>query len=208
MSKAKNNYYVVWEGRKPGIYASWKDCEAQVKGFQGAKYKGFPTRDAAQIAWHGEPSDYIGKKGASQKPLFGPGGPLPNSFCVDAACSGNPGLVEYRCVKTRSGAQVFHQGPYKHGTNNIGEFLALVHALSYFKKKGITETIYSDSVNAMSWVKKKKCNSKLKKTKDNERLFELVEKAEYWLANNEYSNKVLKWDTKNWGEIPADFGRK
>ena len=161
MSKAKNKYYVVWKGRKPGIYASWKACEAQVKGFQGAKYKGFPTKAAADDAWKRNPEDYIGNKAITQKPLFGPGGPIPESFCVDAACSGNPGLVEYRCVHTQSRKQIFHQGPFEQGTNNVGEFLALVHALSYFKKKGIDTPIYSDSINAMSWVKKKKCRTKL-----------------------------------------------
>ena len=208
MSKPKNNFYVVWQGRKPGIYTSWKACEEQVKGFQGAKYKGFPTKAAAYTAWESSPEDYIGKNTDTQKPLFGPGGPNPDSYCVDAACSGNPGVVEYRCVHTKSGTQIFHQGPFDHGTNNIGEFLALVHALSYFKTKGINEPIYSDSVNAMSWVKKKKCRTKLARDDRNTRLFDLVDKAEYWLENNTYTNKILKWDTANWGEIPADFGRK
>ena len=208
MSKTKNKFYVVWQGRKPGLYSSWKACEEQVKGFQGAKYKGFPTKVSAQAALESRPEDYIGKNAGTQKPLFGPGGPNPDSYCVDAACSGNPGAVEYRCVQTQSGKQVFHQGPFEQGTNNIGEFLALVHALSYFKTKGIDEPIYSDSVNAMSWVKKKKCRTKLGRNDCNIRIFELVDKAEYWLENNTYTNKILKWDTANWGEIPADFGRK
>jgi len=208
VSKTRNKFYVVWEGRKPGIYSSWKDCEAQVKGFQGAKYKGFPTQISAQNAWKESPDAYIGKPGVSQKLLFGPGGPIPESYCVDAACSGNPGPVEYRGVHTKSGKQIFHQGPFEQGTNNVGEFLALVHALSCFSKRGITDPIYSDSVNAMSWVKKKKCRTKLARSDRNARLFDLVDKAEYWLENNSYDNKILKWDTANWGEIPADFGRK
>jgi ribonuclease HI len=208
VSKTKNKFYVVWKGRKTGIFASWKECEDQVKGFQGAKYKGFPNKAAAKAAWKSKPEDYIGKTAASQKPLFGPGGPEPNSYCVDAACSGNPGMVEYRGVFTMTGKQIFHQGPFEHGTNNIGEFLALVHALSYFKKKGIAEPIYSDSINAMSWVKKKKCRTKLEREDRNTRLFDLVDKAEHWLVTNTYTNKILKWDTANWGEIPADFGRK
>ena len=39
-------------------------------------------------------------------------------------------------------------------------------------------------------------------------LFELIDRAENWLKTNHYSNKILKWDTPLWGEIPADFGRK
>ena len=60
----------------------------------------------------------------------------------------------------------------------------------------------------MGWVKKKKCNTKLKKTSKNARIFELVTRAEHWLKNNTYNTKVVKWETKAWGEIPADFGRK
>lgn len=208
MSKPRNKFYVVWKGREPGIYTTWETCEMQVKGFQGAKYKAFPTKAAAQAAWKDKYEDHIGKNAAVQKLLFSPGGPIPDSYCVDAACSGNPGIVEYRCVHTRSGKQIFHQGPFAQGTNNIGEFLALVHALSFFKKKGISAPIYSDSVNAMSWVKKKKCRTKLGREERNVRLFDLVDQAERWLENNTYPNKILKWDTANWGEIPADFGRK
>jgi len=208
VSKQRNKFYVVWHGHKPGIYTSWESCEAQVKGFPGAKYKGFPTKSAAQAAIKRAPEDYLGKKTEPQKLLFVPGGPNPDSYCVDAACSGNPGTVEYRCVHTKSGQQIFHQGPYEQGTNNIGEFLALVHALSYFKKGRIDAPIYSDSVNAISWVKKKKCRTRLEQSDRNTKLFELISKAEYWLENNTYTNKILKWDTANWGEIPADFGRK
>ena len=55
--------------------------------------------------------------------------PLPNevianAWAVDAACSGNPGPMEYQCIDLQTGAQVFHYGPI-HGTNNIGEFLAI-----------------------------------------------------------------------------------
>ncbi|MCW8980269.1 MAG: ribonuclease H, partial [Altibacter sp.] len=68
--------------------------------------------------------------------------------------------------------------------------------------------IYTDSRIAMGWVKRKKCNTKLKQTAKNAYLFELVSRAEQWLKNNSYSTKIVKWETKAWGEIPADFGRK
>jgi ribonuclease HI len=203
-----SKYYVVWKGRKPGIYTSWEDCEAQVKGFQGAQYKAFPTKAAAQAAFKGRYEDFKGKSAALQTPVFALNGPILDSYCVDAACSGNPGRVEYRCVHTRSGEEVFHQGPFARGTNNIGEFLAIVHALALFKVKGVSEPIYSDSVNAMLWVKRKRCRTKLERDARNTRLFDLVDQAEAWLEENTYANKILKWDTANWGEIPADFGRK
>ena len=74
--------------------------------------------------------------------------PLPmevtaNAWAVDAACSGNPGPMEYQAIDLATGAQVFHFGPL-HGTNNIGEFLAIVHALALLDRQGVTgKTIYS-----------------------------------------------------------------
>lgn len=131
------------------------------------------------------------------------------SWSVDAACSGNPGKMEYQGVVTDSKALLFHFGPVPGGTNNIGEFLALVHALAQLQKEGKTKLpIYTDSRTAMAWVRKKKANTKLKPTSKNAPLFQLIRRAEQWLKNTKYSNPILKWDTDRWGEIPADFGRK
>jgi ribonuclease HI len=127
---------------------------------------------------------------------------------VDAACTGNPGPMEYRCVHTSTGKQLFHQGPFENGSNNIGEFLAIVHALALFKKRGIDAPIYSDSETALSWVKKKRCKTKLIKDESNTIIFDLIARADNWLVENPYDNTLLKWDTNAWGEIPADFGRK
>ena len=138
--------------------------------------------------------------------------PLPlevqaESLAVDAACSGNPGPMEYRGVYLRTGQVVFHFGPV-HGTNNIGEFLAIVHALALMKQKGVNMPIYSDSRNAILWVKQKKCKTKLERTPRTEELYQLIERAEKWLKENKYTTPILKWDTSRWGEVPADFGRK
>ena len=139
--------------------------------------------------------------------------PLPmevtaNAWAVDAACSGNPGPMEYQCIDLATGAQVFHFGPV-HGTNNIGEFLAIVHALALMKQKGICMTIYSDSRNALAWVKHKKCKTKLERTAKTEELFQMIERAENWLKTHTYADiPILKWETEQWGEVPADFGRK
>lgn len=132
---------------------------------------------------------------------------IDNSLAVDAACSGNPGPMEYRGVHIASRQEVFHFGPTK-GTNNIGEFLAIVHGLALLKQKGFDMPIYSDSVNAISWVRQKKCKTKLSRTAETEELFKLIERAEKWLRENTYTTRILKWETKEWGEIPADFGRK
>lgn len=129
------------------------------------------------------------------------------AWAVDAACSGNPGPMEYRGIDLATGQEVFRYGPV-HGTNNIGEFLAIVHALALLKQLGQNKTIYSDSYNAILWVNKKRCKTTLKRDACTERLFQVIERAELWLKNNIIQCPVLKWDTQKWGEIPADFGRK
>ena len=135
-------------------------------------------------------------------------GAINNSIAVDAACSGNPGMMEYRGVYLRTGKEIFHFGPI-FGTNNIGEFLAIVHGLALLKQKGFHDMpIYSDSVNAQLWVRKKKCKTTLERNERTEELFRLIERAETWLHNNTWKNRIIKWPTDQWGEIPADFGRK
>ena len=90
----------------------------------------------------------------------------------------------------------------------MGEFLALVHALAHMKKNNDTRSIYSDSKIAISWIRDKTSRSNIQETENNKEVFELMERAEKWLISNEFTNKILKWETKAWGEIPADFGRK
>ncbi len=130
------------------------------------------------------------------------------AWAVDAACSGNPGPMEYRCVDLQTGQQVFHFGPVQ-GTNNIGEFLAIVHALALLDSRGITDKIvYSDSYNAILWVSKKRCKTTLARNPQTEPLYQIIARAEQWLKTHRVTTPVLKWDTRQWGEIPADFGRK
>lgn len=204
----KPKFYVVWKGRQTGIFDTWEACEAQVKGFEGAQYKAFPSRAAAERALRGRYADYAGKPASSGEWLLAPQPPLPGSYCVDAACSGSPGRLEYRGVETDTGRQIFRQGPYEHGTNNLGEFLAIVHALAWLKQRGSAAPIYSDSETALAWVRQKKCKTGLLPDEKNAPLFDLIARAEQWLAENDYPNPLLKWDTAAWGEIPADFNRK
>ena len=151
----------------------------------------------------------VNKSSAVNKSLKSKNAILWDSISVDAACSGNPGLMEYQGVDTKTKEKIFHQGPFLMGTNNIGEFLAIVHALAFFKQKGLyNRPIYSDSVTAMGWVKKKKANTKLEQNAKTAKLYELIQRAENWLKQNSYSNPIIKWETEDWGEIPADFGRK
>lgn len=203
---------MVWFGNPAGIYDSWKECQRSIKGVPGAQYKSFLTFNEAKIAYNKEYADYKGKstkkKSLSKEELKKIGDPNLYTISVDAASSGNPGIMEYRGVDTQTHQQLFHQGPFQQGTNNVGEFLALVHGLAYLKQQKSDRKIYSDSKIAIGWVKKKKYNTKLKQTPKNKKVFELLNRAEDWLKSNAYTTVIIKWETKAWGEIPADFGRK
>ncbi len=207
---AKQKYYVVWKGNKPGIYTSWDECKKHIAGFTGAVYKSFEDKTIAEKAFKSKPHLYIGNKinPFSSKANNTVGRPIKNSISVDAACSGNPGVLEYKGVKTATKEELFHLGPFPEGTVNLGEFLALVHGLAFLKKHNSSLPIYTDSITAMKWVRVKKINTKLERTSKNEELFKLVDRGIEWLQNNEYSNPIIKWETSVWGEIPADFGRK
>lgn len=209
MANNKKKYYVVWKGVNPGIYDSWIDCQLQIKGYDGAQYKSFATKEEAESALGSSAFRYIGKNAVKKEesPRKLPDGFDMNCLAVDAACSGNPGPMEYRGVYLLTGQEIFHFGPV-YGTNNIGEFLAIVHALALMKQKDINMPVYSDSRNALSWVKQKKCKTKLERSPRTEALFQLIERAENWLKKNEYTIPLLKWNTDQWGEVPADFGRK
>jgi ribonuclease HI len=213
---AKQKYYVVWKGSEPGIYESWEEAKARIDGWPGAKYKSFATLDQARQAYDAGHEAFIGAsanttkgKEAQHKINLPPETLLRPAWGVDAACSGVPGPVEYRGVDLETGKMIFQQGPYPGGSNNIGEFLAIVHALALLAKKGDhTTAIYTDSKVAMGWVKQKKTKTTIKRRQDNAKLFELLERAEQWLRTHSYSNPIKKWLTDEWGEIPADYGRK
>ncbi len=208
----KQKYYVVWFGNPTGVFDSWEKCKKAITGITGAQYKSFPTLAEAKVAYNKEYKDYKGvntkKKILSAEELKKIGQPNLYSIAVDAASSGNPGIMEYRGVDTQTTKPLFHQGPFQQGTNNVGEFLAIVHGLAFLKKNNSDRIMYTDSKIAMGWVKLKKCNTKLKPTSKNKTLFDLIGRAENWLKENTYTTKIIKWETKAWGEIPADFGRK
>ena len=212
---AKNKFYVVWQGRTPGIYESWEACEKEITGVKGAKYKSFPNRLTAESAFKEGPDAYWGKEVTPVIDLSAAKEqPVSPAIAVDAACSGNPGKMEYQGVlvdfatQPATSVKLFKSPLFENGTNNIGEFLAIVHALALQKQKHLSYPIYSDSVNALLWIRQKKCKTKLQPNAKNEYLFQLIARAENWLRNNAIEVPVLKWKTEIWGEIPADFGRK
>ena len=208
---AKRKFYVVWKGHKTGVFTSWNECKRHIDGFKDAEYKSFLSEAEANTAYAKSYNDYKGKN--TKKPLLTAverkaiGEPIMNSIAVDGACN-NKGDAEYKGVYTDTKTELFLEGPFKEGTNNIMEFLALVHALAFCKKHKIDLPIYSDSRIAINWVQKKYINTKVNKSANNKKIFELIDRALKWLKTNSYPNKILKWETKAWGEIPADFGRK
>lgn len=216
MAGNRSKWYVVWVGTEPGVCDSWAECEARVKGYPGARYKAFNNQEDAVMAFrnggddemallraiaHHDPVVHVNYEAIPEI--------VKESIAVDGACSGNPGMMEYRGVDVMTGAELFHQGPFPDATNNIGEFLALVHALAFFHNTNQPHiAIYSDSRTAMAWVRNRKCNTKLERTERNARVFELIARAEHWLNTHTPMNRIIKWETDKWGEIPADFGRK
>lgn len=206
--------YVVWKGKVPGVYENWNECRRQIDGYQGALYKSFNSRELAEKAFSGNAFDYLKKDSRSLEFENNPelikavGRPVPASISVDAAASGNPGRMEYRGVYTATGKELFRSKVFPIATINIGEFLALVHALAYLHQQKSSIPVYSDSRNAMKWVREKRIRTKLIRDRETEDLFQIVDRALVWLRDHECPNEILKWKTEYWGEIPADFGRK
>lgn len=218
VNKKQKKYYVVWNGRNTGVYDNWDDAKRQVENYSGARYKSFATEAMAREAFENGPSAYLGHaperpahhaQSASLPGMEAPSQPLTAAIAVDAACSGNPGVMEYRGVSMWDRREIFHQ-KYAVGTNNVGEFLAIVHALALIKQKGCEGrlSIYSDSKIAIGWVRKGRCRTKLEYTPLTAELFDVVRRAERWLADNAIRTPIIKWPTELWGEVPADFGRK
>lgn len=213
MSK-KQKFYVVWKGRKPGVFDNWKDCQKQIEGFQNAVYKSFESQEAAKIAFLSPYQNYIGPNalpiqsglllGLITQPIL----PILPSIVVDGACSSAGGIAEYQGKDLQTNQILFHNGPFTKATNNMVEFLAIAHALVYCKENNLNLPIYSDSKIAINWIIKKKYNTAEPKILANYPLFDLADQACDWLKTNNYPNKILKWQTKLWGENPADFGRK
>lgn len=212
MGAKKAKYYVVWNGRQTGVFDSWDTCKASIDAFPKAQYKSFETKQEAESAFKEKPEKHIYKKvndaETANKPLSASNKIIYPSIAVDAACSSHSLKMEYQGVDALTKTVIFHRGPFLDGTNNVGEFLAIVHALALLKKHNSDIPIYSDSRIAINWVKKKRHASELKPTSNNNDIFELLDRAEQWLRENKYKNKILKWETKAWGENPADFGRK
>lgn len=137
-----------------------------------------------------------------------------NALCVDASCTGNPGVMEYRAVDLKARKEVFRSPIYSMGTNNLGEFLAIYDAIRYIenleKKRSKTkyECIFSDSETAIAWMRSKKIKTTLKYTKETKELLTKVQDAITRIKTHDFTIPIRKRETEIRGEIPADFDRK
>lgn len=197
-------YYVVWKGRRPGIYDSWEACKAQVDGFPNARFKAFPTLNIARRALE------LGPRAAELPTWFlaEPGPEVP-SVAVDAAASQAHGPVLYRGVVLlpEGHTKLLFEGQLPEATVNAGEFVALVEALCRLHEQGCVLPVYTDSRVALTWYQKGGPPEKVRRAWS-EALRRAVEDAAAWLAAHPGPWDVRFWDTPNWGENPADFGHK
>lgn len=209
-------YYVVWAGHSTGIFDTWEECKAQIEGFPGAKYRSFPSQEEAVQAYRGRPEEHLGLMRAlaeRKKTEIVNYEAIPeirlNAIAVDGACAKNPGPMEYRGVLVGTGQEIFHIGPLEGGTNNIAEFLAIIHCAAWLHQhRDFSTPIYTDSRTALAWVRKRASNTTITPSPKNAKVREVLARANAWIKNNDIVNPLLKWDTESWGEIPADFGRK
>ncbi|BCX05707.1 MAG: ribonuclease H [Candidatus Roseilinea sp.] len=202
-----SKFYVVWKGRAPGVYDTWSEARAQVEGFAGARYQSFPNRAQAEAAF-GAGDIMRGERAVPPSRLDQLPAKVRTGYAVDAAWNARSKVMSYRGVEIATGKEIFRDGPFEDATNNVGEFLAVVHALAWLKERDSRAPIYTDSNNAILWVAQGRCQTTLTRTPRNGTLFERIAQAERWLDEHEYCNAVLKWRTHEWGENPADFGRK
>lgn len=220
-------YYVVWKGNATGVFDSWEEAQVQVSGYPDAQYRAYKTmeeaveafrngydqtslikevqKQVAELNRQGHSIEWVPAQQTAVNPYKEV---VRRSIAVDGACGGNPGPGEYRGVFVETGQELFHFGPIEGATNNIMEFLAIVHGLGFLEKQKLYIPIYSDSATAQSWIRAGKCKTTIVPDPSNQRLFELIKRAEDWLRTHAFRVNIYKWDTKAWGEIPADFGRK
>lgn len=216
MGRGSARVYAIFMPLKwKGVYYTWEDCQKALSDCKnGHSFASFKTVQEAQEALRCGSLRAYKEKAASRKIWLEPTSTgekvvLP-CLVVDAACSGAPGPTEYRGVVLPDGHEAFRHGPYKNGTNNIGEYLAIVTGLRWLESNSLAFPLYSDSACAIGWVKTHgTCNSHCEAI--GPELKQLIERAESWMrgpTKDKMLQRVRKWKTDELGEIPADFGRK
>ena len=202
---SKKKFYVVWRGKKPGIYTSWQVCKRQIDGFEKSAYKSFSTLAQAELAFKNKYEDYIGKKPLPKKitkiDLQKYGKPILESISVDAACSGNPGPGGWGAVIfDKENNQKNISGNEKNTTNNRMELLAAIMALKKIKNNSDV-VIYTDSIYVKNgiteWVLKWKENGWKNSNKEPVKNKDLWEKLDNLCEQNTINWKWVKGHASN-----------
>ena len=156
-------FYVVWAGRKTGVFTDWPTAHQYVDKFPGAKFKSFATQaEAAQAFRTGSPASAGPRtpaKDSNRAPAKVPATSAGLQIYCDGACEPNPGsagsgIVVYRDSKL---AQLWYGLYNPNGTNNTAELNALHHALLMAEKTivaGQTVQILCDSTYAINCISK------------------------------------------------------
>ncbi len=174
-------YYAVQRGRVPGIYATWSDCEKQVKGFSGAVYKSFTSESEAQVFMgHGrtpvaqmsnlETVQHIG--GAEKIPAQQSTG-VEQRVVIEQNSGAElvayiDGSFDKRLGTVGAGGIMFFNGvekTFSFGTkdpqftefwNVAGELLAAMHVMQYAVDNSISScALYYDYMGIEMWATKK-----------------------------------------------------
>ncbi len=201
---SSRRYYVVWRGRRPGVYDSWEACAEQVQGYPNALYRAYPSRALAEKAFRMGPEAAWLPTWALAEP-----GPERPSLAVDASASRPRGPVAYRGVllQPRGKVQPVFEGRLGEATVPLGEFLALVRALQWLDAHEQRMPVYTDSTTALGWFHRGGPSpTALERTPEDAR--RSLEEALRWLQQHPGPWDVRLWETAAWGENPADFGRK
>jgi ribonuclease HI len=156
-------FYVVWAGRKTGVFTDWATTQLHVDKFPGARFKSFPSRAEADQAFQaGRPASVSRSataRGNTSAPNQVNAAAVGLQIYCDGACEPNPGNAGSGIAVYRDGTLVqLWYGLYNpNGTNNTAELNALHHALQMAETaiaSGQTAQILCDSMYAINCVSK------------------------------------------------------
>lgn len=160
---AKKKFYAVAKGRNPGVYTSWPEAEIQVKGYPGAKFKGFASLTDAK-EWVENPPDWQPKKRTITKKNRVARNEIlvPSADCIEIYTDGgainNPGPGGYGVVILVDDTSKELSGGYRYTTNNRMELMACIKGIEALPTRKRKVALFSDSkyvVNGFSkgWAK-------------------------------------------------------
>ena len=132
-SKNKKKKYYAWalqEGAS-GISETWEDCQSQTRGFSGAKYKSFESREEAQ-AWLDAGASYDIKRLALDEGIYFDSG------------TGGDAKVKIKVIDEKNNNLIPGVKVPEGVTNNFGELLACKYALELAIEKGVKK-VFGDS---------------------------------------------------------------